>query len=556
MCRFFFGLLFLFSLSYSNTIYDNSLDGKILHSASELSYPPFSIVTKDAKAGGFSVELLQKVVEAMGGKVDFYVDTWSQIKEDLKNRKIDVLPVVGRTPEREKDFDFTVPYLVIHGAVFIRSDDTLKSEKDLWDKDIIVMKGDNAEEYVTREGVGKNIIALDTYEEAFKELSAGKYDAIIVQQLVGYQLIKQLKIKNIKIAPFVLKGFRQDFSFAVAEGNKELLSLLNEGIAIIQANGTYEQLRLKWFSALIDDDKIDYKVLILFVILSGVFGFGLLIVNTWNRILTKKVKDKTSELEELNETLEERVEQALDSLKQKEELMIAQSRQAAMGEAISMIAHQWRQPLAVIGMGANNIILDMELGTLDDASLRENVDDILEYTQYLSQTIDDFRDFFLPSKDKDDARIEDIMDKAYRMMKISCENNNIALTISSDNKSVVSLYSRELLQVFINLLKNAKEAFSKNNTGEKKIEITISETKDFVITRICDNAGGIDETILNEIFNPYFSTKDEETGTGLGLYMSKTIIEKHLHGSIHVANKNGGACFEVRIPKNSSEVLA
>jgi len=191
---------------------------RTLKSASELNYPPFSIVTDNNQADGFSVELLKSVTHSMGLDIKFHVDEWNIIKKDLQTGDLDVLPLVGRTPEREAYFDFTVPYLSMHGTVIIRKDDpAIKTLSDLSGKKLLVMSGDNAHEYLLRTNTTNHIIETKTYEEALKKLSAGQYDGVVVQKLVGIQLIKSLKLSNLKPVDFILKDLRQDFCFAVRE---------------------------------------------------------------------------------------------------------------------------------------------------------------------------------------------------------------------------------------------------------------------------------------------------------------------------------------------------
>ncbi len=236
-------------------------------------------------------------------------------------------------------------------------------------------------------------------------------------------------------------------------------------------------------------------------------------------------------------------------LKEQEQLLISQSRHAAMGEMIGMIAHQWRQPLGVITMGANNILADIALETFNEMATTEQMEIILKQAEHLSATIDDFRNFFRPEKEKERVYLDEIMKEALQVIDGALLNNNIALSYSCSSKSKVNIFSRELLHVFINILKNAKEAFEDVSKDKKEIVITIYDEGDEVITRIKDNAGRIDETIIDKIFDPYFSTKDEKTGTGLGLYMSKTIVEKHLSGMIKVENIDGGVNFIISLPR-------
>jgi signal transduction histidine kinase len=242
-----------------------------------------------------------------------------------------------------------------------------------------------------------------------------------------------------------------------------------------------------------------------------------------------------------------------NKLKEQEELMIAQSRHAAMGEMISMIAHQWRQPLSVIAMGANNILIDIELESINEETLEMEANSILLQTQHLSKTIDDFRNFFKPNKEKERVLIPSVLEEALAVIGKSFENSNIIVQNIYDSSTEVEIYARELLQVFLNLLKNAKEALMEQE--ERKITNTVYENENEVVIEICDNGGGIKDDIINKIFDPYFSTKDEKNGTGLGLYMSKIIIEKHLNGKLEVSNRANCVCFMVKIPKNRKEKL-
>jgi len=251
---------------------------------------------------------------------------------------------------------------------------------------------------------------------------------------------------------------------------------------------------------------------------------------------------------EINEKMKLRNE-----LRKKDELMIAQSRHAAMGEMISMIAHQWRQPITVIAMNANMILADIDLETIDPVSLKDIATDTIRQTHELSQTIDDFRDFFKPDKKAEEVYMHQVIDDALRVIGKSLEHHGIKINIDNDESLKVITFSRELMQVLINLLKNAKEAFDEKQEN-KTISIDLFEEDEIIHMSMCDNAGGIELDVLPHIFDPYFTTKGVKNGTGLGLYMSKTIIEKHLKGFIDVYNKNDGVCFEIKIPKSLEDV--
>jgi len=270
------------------------------------------------------------------------------------------------------------------------------------------------------------------------------------------------------------------------------------------------------------------------------------------RDMLKNLDKTTASRDELKEEIKKRIE-AQKELKKKDELLIAQSKQAAMGEMISMIAHQWRQPISVISMAVNNIMIDVELDELKEENIRECSNEILEETKYLSQTIDDFRNFFKPKKEKETLLVQNLFNNVYKIVGKSFENNDIELNFSGEKEQSITAYSNELLQVFINILNNAKDALRDVQVEDKKVVISTCKKKNNIIFEFCDNAGGIEEEIIGKIFEPYFSTKDEKNGTGLGLYMSKMIIEKHMLGKIWAENRGDGVCFVIELPINSKE---
>jgi signal transduction histidine kinase len=270
-------------------------------------------------------------------------------------------------------------------------------------------------------------------------------------------------------------------------------------------------------------------------------------LETLNNNLEKIVEKRTKELNDLNIHLEDKIKEALLKNKEQSEIMIAQSRHTAMSEMISMIAHQWRQPISVISMGANNIKIDIEFENLNPQATTKELDSILEQTQYLTKTIDDFSNFFKPDKEKNIIYPEEIISDSIKILDETLKNNNIELITKIEKTDKVKVFSKELLQVLINIIKNAKEVFEEKDIKNKKIFIKLFQENKSIFIKISDNAGGIPNDILNSIFNPYFSTKKEKNGTGLGLYMSKTIVEKHLDGNLSVDNIESGAEFTIKL---------
>lgn len=225
--------------------------GEPLRSGCEIDYPPFCIVDEQGRANGFSVELMRAALAAMDRGVVFRTGTWAEVRGWLERGEVQALPLVGRTPERESLFDFTFPYMSLHGAIVVRAGTKgIRGLDDLRGRRVAVMKGDNTEEFLRRENRGIEIHTTPSFEDALRELSEGRHDAVVIQRLVALRLIREAGLANLQVINRPIEEFRQDFCFAVREGDRETLALLNEGLAIVMADGTYRHLHHKWFAAL------------------------------------------------------------------------------------------------------------------------------------------------------------------------------------------------------------------------------------------------------------------------------------------------------------------
>lgn len=254
------------------------------------------------------------------------------------------------------------------------------------------------------------------------------------------------------------------------------------------------------------------------------------------------------ELKEFNKTLEEKVAKAVEYNRQKDQQMLEQSRLAQMGEMISMIAHQWRQPLSAITAATGTMTINIELGQFDPQEIQDDIKRINTYVQYLSTTISDFRNFFKPDKEKHSTSLHEIVHRSIQIIGNMLEKEGIKLELFLESKTEFTSYPNELQQVVINLLKNAKDVFNENKIESPRILIKTVTLKNEVQLSVRDNAGGIPENNLQTIFDPYFTTKEKSDGTGLGLYMSKLIVEDHCSGKLGVENIDDGACFTLSLP--------
>ncbi len=234
-------------------------------------------------------------------------------------------------------------------------------------------------------------------------------------------------------------------------------------------------------------------------------------------------------------------------LKSKEMLLLQQSRHASMGEMIGNIAHQWRQPLNALGLLIQKIGHLYNRGTLKEEKMNENIDKGMQLINGMSKTIDDFREFFNPNKQKTYFSVQESIQNAYSIVESSLNINLITYKLEMPSDMKVEGYQNEFSQVIVNLLNNAKDVLIERKVSPAYIKVSAIENNNRLLLKVCDNGGGIDESTLEKIFDPYFTTKEEGKGTGIGLYMSKIIIEDHMEGLIRATNTDDGVCFTIVI---------
>lgn len=240
----------------------------------------------------------------------------------------------------------------------------------------------------------------------------------------------------------------------------------------------------------------------------------------------------------------------------REQMLLQQSKMAAMGEMIGNIAHQWRQPLSAITTASSGLKLKQEFGLITPNDIDEFNKSILEHANYLSKTIDDFRNFFKESKEIEKFDIKRLIDSSTKLVESSYKHSHIDLKVNIIDNTFVNSYFREAMQAMINLLNNAKDAVISNNEEVKVVLVDVFRQNNDLVISIQDNGGGILDEIKEKIFEPYFTTKHQSQGTGIGLYMSSEIVSKHLKGKITVENKTFwygnkeyfGANFRVFLP--------
>jgi len=231
---------------------------------------------------------------------------------------------------------------------------------------------------------------------------------------------------------------------------------------------------------------------------------------------------------------------------EQQQQLLSQSRHALMGEMISMIAHQWRQPLSTLSAISAHLMLDLKLGSLKEESIENELVKFEQIIAHLSQTITDFNDFFKSDKLKQSSDLSQVIYEAIKLIDFRLKNINVITEL--DMLAPLDIYPNELLQVLINIINNAVDALIESEVEKPTLTITLKQDaeNDPIYLTIKNNATPIDEKVLPRIFEPYFSTK-EKNGTGLGLYIVKTIIDKHLDGSITAKNLSDGCAFVITL---------
>ena len=455
-------------------------------------------------------------------------------------------------------FLFCIGSAIIYTILKIRMNRTSKKIKEM--------------EYITQEIKINNFKVLDNFKNFISyddELSRLQFNIISMSQeleisyhnleLKVYEIEKQLKIisKNViytktdtkGIITFASEAFCKISGYSKSElvgqnhnivKHPEMSSKLFKRVwdTITKGNSWYGELKnLKkdgnyyWIEANIYPE-FDGK---------DIIGYASI-----RRDITDKKRVK-----ELNKNLTKRVRAEVEKNIQKDRQMLQQSRLAQMGEMLSMIAHQWRQPLTAISATTNNLTFKLMMDdNINKEEFTKEISLISDYSQHLSKTIDDFRNFFKTNKDKEVSTLTEIVNSTLSIVQTSVENKNII--IKSDLQCEVKLhtYPNEIKQVILNLIKNAEDILLEKKIKTPIITIkTICGVDNNCTITIQDNAGGIPEDIINKVFDPYFSTKLEKDGTGLGLYMSKIIVEEHCGGFIEVSNDNDGAIFKISFNK-------
>lgn len=263
------------------------------------------------------------------------------------------------------------------------------------------------------------------------------------------------------------------------------------------------------------------------------------------RRLDELVHQRTAELETFNQRLQDEITKAVEKNRTQEKILMQQAKMAEIGSMVESIAHQWRQPLNILGLSMTRLNINVSLGNHNDMS--KVIEIVEQQIDYMSQTIDDFRNFFKQDRVQSKVNVYHLIGEVETLLGPLLASKKIVLVKDIDPMVEILVYHNELKQVLINIVNNAREAIEYTKSKNRQITVTCTDDQHHCTISIEDSGGGVPHHIVDKIFDPYFTTKFEAQGTGIGLYMAKMIIEKHCLGKLSVYNTKNGACFEIRL---------
>ena len=524
---------------------------------------PFSFEEDNNKALGISSEFWEIIVKKLNLKTSntFFNSFDEQIKS-FQSGKSDIIFSAGESESRKKFAYFSNEYLKFPISIVTKKDEHfIENIDDIINKKIAVGNNFTAHNLLKEKYPNLDLVLVNSVEEGLALVSKKEVFAFVdIKPILTYNIAK-FSFKDLKVSGN--SGIDFSLKIMVRKEYKDLIPIINKTIATIPASEVITIVN-SWNNVKFQTS-IDYTIvwILTFVVFFSIIAFihRTVTLNILNKKLKYTVEEKTKELRYLNENLQITIDKKTKELLEKEAILNQKAKMAAMGEMIENIAHQWRQPLSVISTISSSLKIKKEMNILDDKEFYEALQNINKTSQHLSNTIDDFRNFFSPNKEINKFYISELIKKSKDLIKSRFDKFNIKVIENIDDIEILS-YQNELFQVILNLFSNSIDVLSSNEIEDKIIHIKIYQDENNLCIEFLDNGGGIKDEFINRVFEPYFTTKHKSQGTGVGLYMSLQIVTKHLNGEISVKNdtfihnniKYFGAKFTILLPihpKNS-----
>jgi len=545
-------------------------------------FPPTYFQDRQSgKPSGFAVDVMNEIARRAGLKVVYvFGQHWDDVEHLVLSGNADLIPNLIVDEERSKLFTFTEPIETVPIYLTVRSHES-RFYGIVPGLRIGVIKESVGEHYL-RNIPSITVMTYTNLHTLIFELLSGRIDAVLTASPNLMKLANEAGVGD-KIKPVgqsVIDGKR---AIAVRKGNVVLVGRLNKVIAGFAGSPEYQALYRKWWGT----PEPYWNARRVAGAIAATLAVAILCMGAWRYYSIKRLniqlqesmaglerarktlqeqaalleeeiaerhvaeanlEIKQQQLETVNRSLENRVAASLRDIRERDQMLIQQGRFAAMGEMISNISHQWRQPLNNVGLIIQNLQEMSEHGELSPEVVRHEVRTAMDVIQFMSGTIDDFRHFFRPDKEKVAFIVNKVMAKTVQFMLPALRNSGIAITFDKEPDVCIQGYHNEYSQMLMNIINNAKDALLERNVAEPHITLRVFRDNARAVVTITDNAGGMDADVLPKVFDPYFTTKEPGKGTGIGLYMSKVIVEKDMGGRLTASNVPGGAEFRIEMP--------
>jgi polar amino acid transport system substrate-binding protein len=511
---------------------------KVITMCVDPDWMPFEKI-ENGKHIGFTSELIAKISQKIDTPINLKITkSWSESLIKAKNKECDMLPMASVTPKRQKYLDFTTPYLTSPLVVAAKTNEIYINglEKHL-DKKYAVVKEYSLEETLKTRYPGIKLVTVNSLNEGLQKVQDGEVFGYLDNAMTIMYEIQKNFLGTISI----VGRSTEKIEYRIASRNDDeiLHDILQKAVFSISSS-EIEEIKNNWSQfkhAILIDYSLVWKI-----------GLASLVTICLLMMFLRKQNMLKKEIEVLNKKLKLEIKKEVTKSREKDQTIFQQAKLVNMGEMIGNISHQWRQPLSEINSIVMKIESDFISNKLDSDALDTNLTKIEDLTEYMSDTIESFNNFFKIDKKTKNFLVSDCINQVIYLFESSFQKNQIGIELKILNDDNVDSFEGEFLQVLIIILQNAKDVLLINKVSDAKILITIDREENRSIIKISDNAGGVPENIIDKIFEPYFTTKFKSKGIGIGLYMAKMIIEKNMNGILKVNNINNGAEFKIELP--------
>ncbi|KEA64135.1 putative two-component sensor [Marinobacterium lacunae] len=525
-------------------------------------HPPYEFLDDSGAPAGYNVELTRAIAEVMGVDVRFVFGEWADMRRKLESGEVDILQGMSYSEERAKTFDFAPPHAIVHQSFFARKGAPAARLDELKGKEVIVQRLDIMHDYLLEHNVGAELITVDTHADALRLLASGKGDYALVANLPSLYLSRQLGLTN--ILP-VAKPFANRYGYAVKKGDTNTLATFSEGLAILKNTGRHQEIYDKWLGPLEDVGSFPWKKV--GQIGAGFSGALLLVLGgivMWNRMLRREVESRSADL------------------RRHQQQLIQADKMTSLGVLVSGVAHEINNPSSLLLLNLpvlrdayedSREILenhyrahgDFTIGGLAYSRMRDEIpymmDEMLEGARRIKRIVGDLKDFARQgTADLSEAvDLNTVVDTAIRLVDNSIRKATFHFEVSLGiGLPLVRGNSQRIEQVVINLILNACQALRSPTEGifMRTYYDADESGEQRVILEVRDQGRGIDADAINQLTDPFFTTRRESGGTGLGLSVSAGIVSEHRGRLVFDSKPGEGTTVRMILPVQGDHPLA